>query len=493
MSHALILFALTLTGADGPPKTIPAPAPVAPSPAAVSKATCPETWKMTLRDAIRIGLDSSEAVRLIGYTGMPAGQVTPYGIGLGGVSGPGYAKWSTGDPAQNQLVIAPLRYEGGAGAWQFKAEVMAEVRSIEQQYWSLAQQIAQRDASEKAVRLTEEILKREQDDLEHNLVGDHGGGFTDLAEAQQRLEQFRLDLVTKTSDVITAERQLRHLLGLPPADDRRIVTVSAPTEAKVDPDWKPCLAEMLEKQPDVARQKAAVALVEKKLADDEATLALCTRMGVANLAPTPTQVGQARKVVEREREFLNQIIHQTTHSLARFFLEIDANFKQLTTAKHVRAAAAQRLDAQRAAYEEGRITIDRYLDAVSQYASAVAQEALFKSSYNISIVAFEEAKGTLLGYDKIVVADPPRPKAVKVAATDLPRPQPEPTRDDSTKVASFGIPPTNTPEPARTGAAGKTVSFQFTVGAAARPIEVRGSFTVSPAVAPSGVSAPPSR
>ena len=52
-------------------------------------------------------------------------------------------------------------------------------------------------------------------------------------------------------------------------------------------------------------------------------------------------------------------------------------------------------------YEEGRITIDRYLDAVSQYASAVAQEAQFKTTYNISIVALEEAKGTLLAYDNI--------------------------------------------------------------------------------------------
>ena len=68
-----------------------------------------------------------------------------------------------------------------------------------------------------------------------------------------------------------------------------------------------------------------------------------------------------------------QIVHQTTHSLARFFLEVDANYKQFKTASRLRAAAAQRLEAQRAYYEEGRITIGRFLDAVSQYAQAVAQ------------------------------------------------------------------------------------------------------------------------
>ena len=61
------------------------------------------------------------------------------------------------------------------------------------------------------------------------------------------------------------------------------------------------------------------------------------------------------------------------------------------------AQAAQiRLESARAYYEEGRtgFTIDRLLDAVSQYANAIAQEAQFKASYNTSIAALEEAKGT---------------------------------------------------------------------------------------------------
>ena len=78
----------------------------------------------------------------------------------------------------------------------------------------------------------------------------------------------------------------------------------------------------------------------------------------------------------------------------------------------------QRLEAQRAFYEEGRITIDRYLDAVSQYASAVAQEAQFKTTYNISIVALEEAKGTLLAYDNMAVAEGPHPQKAYIQARD---------------------------------------------------------------------------
>ena len=127
----------------------------------------------------------------------------------------------------------------------------------------------------------------------------------------------------------------------------------------------------------------------------------------------------AQYVLLRQRAYLQQIVHQTTHSLARFFLEVDANYKQFKTASRLRAAAAQRLEAQRAYYEEGRITIDRFLDAVSQYAQAVAQEAQFKTTYNISIVALEEAKGTLLAYNNIAVAEGPHPRKAYVQAKDI--------------------------------------------------------------------------
>src|SRR5207248_782791 len=130
---------------------------------------------------------------------------------------------------------------------------------------------------------------------------------------------------------------------------------------------------------------------------------------------------QAQYTLLKQRAYLQQVVHQTTHSLARFFLEVDANYKQFKTASRLRAAAAQRLEAQRAFYEEGRITIDRYLDAVSQYANAVAQEAQFKTTYNISIVALEEAKGTLLAYDNIAVAEGPNPQKAYVQAKDQQR------------------------------------------------------------------------
>ncbi|WP_068419489.1 TolC family protein [Planctomyces sp. SH-PL62] len=375
----------------------------------------------------------------------------------------------------NRAPIVVARLNADAAVWAFKADVMAQVRSIEQQYWALAQQHVQLWSAEKAVELAREIVNREQAEL---VVGK--GTVADVAEAQQRLEQFNLDLVTKTADVITTERQLRNILGLPPADNRRIIPVTPPTEARLEPDWDSSLAQMVTFQPDIVQQQLLVRIAElqllitrnqllpqlslnvlyqfngfgQNLDSAEAVMTgatikalepvIAAQQRAAGVAGNPGfynnfrtwQVGwsfqmplgmraplastrQAQYTLLRQRAYLQQVIHQTVHSLSRFFLEVDANFKQFKTASRLRAAAAERLAAQRAYYEEGRITIDRFLDAVSQYAQAVALEAQYKTTYNISIVALEEAKGTLLAYNNIAVAEGPNPRKAYVQARDI--------------------------------------------------------------------------
>jgi outer membrane protein TolC len=394
---------------------------------------------------------------------------------LGSAPLPGQAAGPPVGLEANRAPIVIARLNADAAVWRFKAEIMAEVRSIEQQYWNLAQAHVQLWSADRAVNLAQEIYNREQAEL---LVG--RGTAADVAEAAQRLEQFNLDLVTRTSDVITTERQLRNLLGLPPADNRRIIPVTPPTEARLEPDWDSSLAQMLSFQPDIVQQQILVRVAELQLliarnqllpqlsmnalyqfnglgqqldsaeaimtgatlkalnpviANQERAAGLNQNPGMYNNFIT-WQVGftfqmplgmrfplanarSAQYVLLRARAYLQQVVHQTTHSLARFFLEIDANYKQFKTASRLRAAAAQRLDAQRAYYEEGRITIDRFLDAVSQYATAVATEAQYKTTYNISIVALEEAKGTLLAYDNISVAEGPHPGKAYIQARDI--------------------------------------------------------------------------
>jgi hypothetical protein len=139
---------------------------------------------------------------------------------------------------------------------------------------------------------------------------------------------------------------------------------------------------------------------------------------------------------------------------------------------------------------EGRIPTDRYLDAVNLYASAVAQEAQFKTTYNISIVALEEAKGTLLEYDQITLVEGPksatstvarRDNAAKTASHEPSAPALQPkvrldasipgAKDDEAKDAG----------PTKAVFTGKTFSFHLTVGIGPKPVEIRGSLSIAPA------------
>jgi hypothetical protein len=398
-----------------------------------------DAWALTLPEAIRIGLENAGEIRVISVGG-------------------------TGTPSK----IAPRI--GGVDLERFKAEVMSHLRSIEQQYWNLAQAYVAVSSAAKAVDLARSVAHREKTKRSSG-----AGTESNVAEASQRLEQFQLELVTRNSDVITTERQLRTILGLPLVNGRRIEPITAPIEARFEPDWQHSVAVMLEKKPEIVRMRAIVREAEADVSAD----------GLIRL--------------ERANSYTKQVIQEATSSLSQFFLEIDAIHKQFMTARRLKAAAALRLESQRAFFEEGRITIDRYLDAVNQHAVAIAVEAQYKTAYNQSIVALEEAKGTLLEHDLITVVEGPKSGvsiasvpdfAVKGAWYEPPAASKRSARNPRAPQGPAASPPaprTHTgkaqvkAESANSNRGGKTYSFQLTVGFASKPVEIRGSFTIAPA------------
>jgi hypothetical protein len=451
MQSALSLLILAVIGADESPSRVQPPVtlPVICKPR-TGEATEPTIWKLSMPEAIRISLDKAETVRI---------------ISTGGSTGECDAGCTVEGKAPTPLQIS--RVSAATNPWQFKSEVMAHIRSVEQQYWSLAQQYTQLNAAEKAAELAEAVLKREQSALESGR-----GTVADVAEAQQRLEQFRLDLVTKTSDVITTERQLRKILGLPASDNRRIVPTSAPREDRREEDWDDSRDQMMASQPDIIRQREVVSTAEEvaQVARDWGWLAEGEAEGAALAC-----VRQALETARRQREYLEQVVHQSTHSLARFFLEVDTNYKQFQTAARLRSAAAQRLEAQQAFYEEGRITIDRYFDAVSQYVSARALEAQYKTAYNVAIIALEEARGTLLKARNIQVVDAPRPCPADLGRSIA-------NRGDSDPAV---VPASHEHEDASPRATGDadgsatTLKFELSVGGK-HPRLIRGELKITP-------------
>ncbi len=374
----------------------------------------------------------------------------------------------------NRANIVIARLNADSAVFTFKSEVMASVRSIEQQYWALSQQLLQLWARQTAVELGEQIVAKTQ--AEYN-VG--RGAIADVAEAEQTLENFRLQYLQALSDTVNTERQLRNILGLPPADNRRIIPATAPLEARVVPDWERSLLQMVSFNPDLVRLQLGLRISELQLLLSRNTLLpvlniqalyqlnglaqnldtahaimtgrsilatdpiIGTLQNAAGLVAQPSffnnfetwQVGltfdydlgrraamanvrNAQYNLLRQKALLKQTLHQDTHALARFFNEVDSNYKLLKVTGRLRNAAKTRLEVAQARYSVGDIPIDRYLDAVSQWANSVAQEAQFKTSYNNSLVVLEEAKGTLLAYNNVVLAEGPQPHQAYIQAVD---------------------------------------------------------------------------
>jgi outer membrane protein TolC len=385
----------------------------------------------------------------------------------------------------NRADIVVSRLNADFSVWSFKQEVMRHVRSIEQQYWSLAQEHVKLWAAQAAAELSQKLL---DDVLARQEVGSMEGGREDVAEAREQYEAAQLSLVTATSNVLTTERQLRNILGLPPSDNRRIIPVTEPTDARLEPNWEASLAQMVSFHPDIVQSQLNVRIAEMQLlvarnqllpaldfnvlyqfngfgqdldtAEAVGTGAMLkafdplqvSRQTASGLNPLPGnysnfqtwQVGftfqmplgfrsalsntrVAQLSLLRQRALLQQTVHQSTHQLARFFLEVDANYKQYRAASRVTSIRHERLETLQARYEEGMrdrstnikaVDIRAYVSAINSWTAAVAQEAEFKSTYNTSIAVLEETKGTLLAYDNIAVAEGPWPRKAYIQAHD---------------------------------------------------------------------------
>jgi hypothetical protein len=348
MCHVLPLLALSLLGFTPPG---PAEPPL-------------ELWTMTLQDAVRVGFDNCEFARRVE-------------VADGGVD-------------DKSLKIAPTDPEKSAAA--FNAEAMDLAHEIEDLYWNVAKRNVELVAAESGLGLAEQALKRENARIEI------GKGDADaVAEAQNRVDAYHRNLTAALADVADAERQLRHVLGLP-NEGRRIVPTSPPTEAELTPDWQASLAEMNAHDPEIRGGDVgpADAAAERSV---EREIALTFLPSLAQSLP-PDAASPKADETETAAERV-KLIRRKTHDLARYFLEVSANFKQFQTATKQQAEASTELEDLRSDYDRHGIAVGVYLEAVDRWTRAVGQTADFKARYNTSIASFERAKGTLLAHDHI--------------------------------------------------------------------------------------------
>jgi hypothetical protein len=398
------LLALTFCGATiaqaAPPAARPEAEPPQPALAVLAGEADDNRWPMSLPDAIRIALDNSEIARVVAFPAPDAATAVPDRRDasllvcwprLGSPAGSGFIPDGS-VPVAGPIVVERLNV--GTPHWRFRPEIMAMVRSVEQQYWVVAAQRSRVASIAQLVKTERDIYEKEQNEP---VVG--RGTSVDLVEAAQCLERSTADLKTQTARLVDAERGLRQILGLPPIDGRHIVPTTRPIDQPVPCDWQQSKAEFLRTQVDLIDE-----VVVKALSDATAAVNPAAHSGMSLPTPSGT-LAMAQQQATREAKEWSESIRRQFRPLETSCANVDAGYHRYQEARKQRAEAARRLEAQRTYYNEGRITITRYFDALSRHAAAVTAEADRAAEYNTAIAALGEAKGTLLADRMIVVRD----------------------------------------------------------------------------------------
>ena len=211
-------------------------------------------------------------------------------------------------------------------------------------------------------------------------------------------EQFQQDLKAEAARLDEADRRLHVVLGLPPEDGRRLVTVTRPIDQDLACELRECRTEM-------SRMHAS--LIDRMLAE-----------------------ALSKGWVDA--------FEQQTRPLEGACAVVGAGYLEYQRAERMRIEAEEQLTARKDDYDEGCITAAQYLDAVRSHGEAVVAEAESLFRYNAAIAAFGAAKGTLLRDRLVMVIDQPLripknwvegpPEAVK--QTVAPRAKPAGVRSD---------------------------------------------------------------
>ena len=298
----------------------------------------------------------------------------------------------------------------------------------------------------------------------------------DLEQTRAQYEQFRSQRFAALGRVLDAERNLRGLIGLLPEDGRRLVPSDAPVLAAFTPDWPSAVNEALALRPELilARQDLKfrqLDLIAQKnaLKPDLRFFAtydingLGTRLdgsairlagGVDANGNPLTEPGNALKSLDSNHfndwelglrmdiplgfRDAHSAVRAAQLNLKRSYFQLEDTEKkaesfltlqyrnviqyyQQMQADHAqRLANATQLNARFDAFQAGTTqgTIDILLEAQRNWADSLASEYTDIVNYNTALAGYHFAKGTILSYDNVSIAEGGLPQCVQVRAVE---------------------------------------------------------------------------
>ena len=359
------------------------------------------------------------------------------------------------NPAWNSVVTASVRQpllQGGGVEYNraniqiaranydqsirvFEQVVQTMLRDVESAYWQLG--FTYYDLYSREVGLEQALItwRKVRAEVE---VG--RSAIPDLAQAREQFEFFRADRLSALQRLLTAERNLRLSMGIPPEDNRQIVPIDAPVLAQYKPDWGTAAIEAVSLRPEIVAQTFVVRAAELELfrqknglMPDLSVSASYSLTGLGNEFDKSIvqltdgnfqgwmlgiryarQIGEraanaavrsAQLNLEQEKKNLDFLRHTAIHELTDAYRNIMANYQLIDVQGERRRAAATQLQARAEQYRTGQTTLDELLDAQSFLADAIRDEGSAIAQYNQSLIQWEFAKGTILNHNSVNVGE----------------------------------------------------------------------------------------
>lgn len=335
----------------------------------------------------------------------------------------------------NRAPILIARAGHQQAAQNFDSSVRTLLRDIERAYWDLSFAYSNLYSREIGMELALALWQSEKARLEEG-----AGTKPAVAQAREQYESFRDARLQALSGVLNAESVLRELLGLPPQDDRRLVTADDPTRAEVLPDWESAVFEARQYRPELGAQRLAVRAAELELdrqrngllpdvslaaeyaalgADDSPGDALSQAtsenfedwtVGVRLRVPLGERaahaaVRRAELRLLRERATLNNAEQSVVYDLQRAYQALHAQYELYDVRQSRKRAAREFLQSQIEVFQLQQSTLIVVLEAQTRFIDAVRDEAFAVTRYNQALADWEFAKGTITNYDNVMIVE----------------------------------------------------------------------------------------
>ncbi len=352
----------------------------------------------------------------------------------------------------NRIPVMLARIRSDVALVDYEVSVRNYLSELEKSYWELVFFYRNLDAAKvgrDSALLTWRAVNAQ--------LQEGSGQQADAASVAQSQEQyffFRGRVEEAKRDLLKAERQLRYLMGIEASSDRIIRPIDSPTMARIDFEWSDILAETLTRTPEIRRAKwrikeqemnmiaaknqllpqlDAVALYRFLGLGDELWHASSDRLpfaadgsqAVENMTDgdyqewrlqlefnmllgnrqAKTQVRNVNLSLARARAILEDLELELSHSLTDAIQNLDSSYQLMTTAAMQGLSAKKQVDALRAQFKEGTVTLDFLLDAQRRLSDA--RVAFYRSltQYNMSIVEVHYRKGSLAEYCGVMMQE----------------------------------------------------------------------------------------